>query len=61
MSQDDEADAEDEYDSGRCSPQLIPASEIEEGTLIYDPHEDMKRLELQRLSLKNTGKVQVCL
>ena len=49
----------DEYDAGRCSPILVSANDIEEGTLIYSPHEDMKRLELQRLSLKNTGKVQV--
>lgn len=53
------ADVEDEYDAGRCSPKLLPAAELEEGTLVYDPSDDMKRLELQRLSLRNTGKIQV--
>lgn len=50
---------EDEYDAARHSPKLIPQADIEEGTLIYNPSDDMKRLEMQRLSLKNTGKVQV--
>jgi len=50
---------EDEYDEGRCSPKLLTLSEVEEGLLIYNPEEDMKRLEMQRLSLRNTGKVQV--
>ncbi|KAF6041340.1 CACTIN [Bugula neritina] len=51
-------DVEDEYDEGRCSPKLLTLSEVEEGLLIYNPEEDMKRLEMQRLSLRNTGKVQ---
>jgi len=51
-------DAEDEYDSGRCSPKLLTIDELEEGTLIYQPEEDMKRLEYQRQSLKKTGQVQ---
>ena len=53
------ADLQDDYDEGRCSPKLLDASEVEEGTLIYNPEDDMKRLELQRLSLRNTGKIQV--
>ncbi|XP_067927934.1 splicing factor Cactin-like [Watersipora subatra] len=53
-----EGDEEDEYDAGRCSPRLLPATELEEGTLVYNPEDDMKRLELQRLSLRQTGKVQ---
>lgn len=55
------ADIQDEYDDGRCSPKLLNAAEVEDGTLIYNPEDDMKRLELQRLSLRNTGKIQVIL
>ena len=58
-SEDADAEMEDEYDDGRCSPRLLPSSDLEEGTLVYSPEEDMKRLELQRISLRNTGKIQV--
>lgn len=54
-----EPDAEDEYDAGRCSPELLPAVELEEGTIVYNPAEDMNRLEMQRTSLRKTGKIQV--
>ncbi len=45
----------DEYDAGGYSPRLLKASELEPDQIVYDPEDDMKRLEYARNHVMKTG------
>ena len=49
----------DEYDAGSYSPSLVQVDDLEPDTLVYDPAEDMKRLEFARLHVIRTGRAKV--
>ena len=49
----------EEYRSGRYSPVLLEADDLEPDTLVYDPSEDMQRLEFARRHVRRTGQAKV--
>ena len=49
----------EEYRSGRYSPVLLEADDLEPDTLVYDPSEDMQRLEFARRHVLRTGQAKV--
>lgn len=51
----------DEYAAGRYSPVLLEVSELEPDTIVYDPAEDMQRLEFARGNVLSTGLAKVSL
>lgn len=48
-----------DYDAGNYSPKLIHAGDLEADALVYDPTEDMKRLQYARRGVLRTGLAQV--
>ncbi len=46
----------DEYVDGGYSPRLLRPSELEPDQLVYDPEDDIKRLEYARRHVMKTGK-----
>lgn len=48
-----------EYDAGGYSPQLIRPFDLPPDTIIFDPEDDMKRLEFARHQIVVTGQLQV--
>ncbi|XP_013403092.1 cactin [Lingula anatina] len=48
----------EEYQLGQYSPRLLKHSDLEADTIVYDPEDDMKRLEHLRLQVRRTGKAQ---
>ncbi len=46
----------DEYVEGGYSPRLLRPSELEPDQLVYDPEDDIKRLEYARRHVMKTGK-----
>jgi len=48
----------DEYDKGPYSPPLIPATSLPADTIIYDPEEDVKKLEFARRQVHLTGQAE---
>ena len=44
-----------DYISGRYSPVLMKASELEADTIVYNPADDMRRLEYARSQVLKTG------
>ena len=57
--EDPEAALYDEYDAGAYSPSLMTVDDLEPDTLVYDPAEDMKRLEFARVHVIRTGQAKV--
>ena len=59
--EDSEADVEKEsqnhldYLSGRYSPKLIQGTDLEADTIIYNPADDIRRLEYARSQVLKTG------
>ena len=49
-----------DYEAGSYSPRLIALSNLEPDALVYDPADDMLRLEFARKSVLRTGQAQVC-
>ena len=49
----------DDYQSGGYSPRLLQPAELEADTLVYDPSDDMKRLEFARNQVLRTGQAKV--
>ena len=49
-----------EYEAGSYSPQLIRMFDLPPDTIIFDPEDDMKRLEFTRHQIIVTGQLQVC-
>ena len=49
-----------DYTAGQYSPKLITESDLEIDAVIYNPEDDMKKLELARTQVKSFGKVRVC-
>lgn len=58
-----EADVEepviDEYEAGGYSPRLVTSSEVDIDAIIYNPIDDLKKLELAREQVLTIGKVKV--
>ena len=46
----------DEYDAGGYSPRLLRPSDLEPDQLVYDPEDDIKRLEYARNHVMKTGR-----
>ncbi len=56
----------EEYDAGGYSPRMLKASDLEPDQIVYDPEDDMKRLEYARNHVMKTGKtvrlsLRICL
>ena len=51
---------QDEYVTGSYSPRLLRIEELEIDAIVYDPVDDMKKLELAREQVRTTGRVRVC-
>ena len=49
----------DEYMAGSYSPRLLRVTDLEPDTLVYDPAEDMQRLEFARRHVVKTGEAKV--
>ena len=49
----------EEYRSGCYSPSLLTVNDLEPDTLVYDPQEDMQRLEFARRHVLHTGQAKV--
>ena len=49
-----------EYEAGGYSPKLLQYSDLEPDTLVYDPEDDLRRLQFARLHLEQTGQAKVC-
>ena len=49
----------EEYKSGCYSPSLLTVNDLEPDTLVYDPQEDMQRLEFARRHVLHTGQAKV--
>ena len=58
-----EEDLEDQsyvdYDTGKYSPKLLRPNELDIDTVVYDPADDMRKLELARQQVRSTGRVRV--
>lgn len=58
-----EEDLEDQayidYDAGSYSPKLLRNADLEIDTVVYDPIDDMRKLELARQQVLSTGRVRV--
>lgn len=58
-----EEDLEDQayvdYDAGGYSPKLLRNADLEIDTIVYDPTDDMRKLELARQQVLSTGRVRV--
>ncbi|KAJ8304258.1 hypothetical protein KUTeg_017841 [Tegillarca granosa] len=57
-----EEDIEDQayvdYEAGGYSPKLLRTTDLDIDAVIYDPVDDMKKLELARLQVKTSGRVR---
>ena len=49
----------EEYEAGGYSPRLLKTSELEPDTIVYDPEDDIRRLEYARVRLLRMGKAKV--
>ena len=49
-----------DYSAGAYSPKLITESDLDIDAVIYNPEDDMKKLELARTQVRSFGKVRVC-
>ncbi|KAK2156039.1 hypothetical protein LSH36_223g02000 [Paralvinella palmiformis] len=47
-----------EYDTGGYSPRLLQYNDLEPDTLVYDPDDDLRRLQFARLHLEQTGQAK---
>lgn len=58
-----EEDIEDQayvdYEAGGYSPKLLRTTDLDIDAVIYDPVDDMKKLELARLQVKTSGRVRL--
>nr|XP_022328674.1 cactin-like [Crassostrea virginica] len=58
-----EEDLEDQayvdYDAGGYSPKLLRNADLEIDTIVYDPTDDMRKLELARQQVLSTGRVRL--
>ncbi|XP_048736311.1 splicing factor Cactin-like [Ostrea edulis] len=58
-----EEDLEDQayidYDAGSYSPKLLRNADLEIDTVVYDPIDDMRKLELARQQVLSTGRVRL--
>ncbi|XP_055956096.1 splicing factor Cactin isoform X2 [Patella vulgata] len=58
-----EADIEqgfiDEYEAGGYSPKLMQPSNLDIDAVVYDPVDDLKKLELARSQVQSTGRVRL--
>lgn len=58
-----EEDLEDQayvdYDAGGYSPKLLRQADLEIDSVVYDPADDMRKLELARQQVLSTGRVRV--
>lgn len=58
-----EEDLEDQayidYEAGSYSPKLLRTADLDIDAVIYDPVDDMKKLELARLQVKTSGRVRL--
>lgn len=58
-----EEDLEDQayvdYDTGGYSPKLLRQADLEIDSVVYDPTDDMRKLELARQQVLSTGRVRV--
>ena len=50
-----------DYNAGCYSPKLVSPSNLDIDAVIYDPEDDMKKLELARKQVLSFGKVRVCI
>lgn len=50
---------QDEYVTGNYSPRMLRVEELEIDAIVYDPVDDMKKLELAREQVRTTGRVRV--
>lgn len=50
---------QDEYTNGNYSPRLLRIEELEIDAIVYDPVDDMKKLELAREQVRTTGRVRL--
>jgi hypothetical protein len=48
-----------EYEAGNYSPKLIRPMDVDIDKVVYDPADDMKKLEYMRQQVLKTGKVKV--
>ena len=49
----------DDYEAGMYSPKMMRVQELEADTIVYDPEDDMKRLEYARRLVCSTGRAKV--
>lgn len=50
---------QDEYVTGNYSPRMLRVEELEIDAIVYDPVDDMKKLELAREQVRTTGRVRL--
>lgn len=48
-----------DYDAGGYSPKLLRQADLEIDSVVYDPADDMRKLELARQQVLSTGRVRV--
>lgn len=48
-----------DYDAGGYSPKLLRQADLEIDSVVYDPADDMRKLELVRQQVLSTGRVRV--
>ena len=48
-----------DYNAGSYSPKLVSPNDLDIDAVIYDPEDDMKKLELARKQVRSFGKVRV--
>ena len=49
-----------DYENGQYSPVLLQPSDLEPDAIVYDPQEDLGRLDFARTQVKRTGQAKVC-
>ena len=48
-----------DYESGQYSPVLLQPGDLEPDAIVYDPQEDLGRLDFARTQVKRTGQAKV--
>ncbi|XP_067665773.1 splicing factor Cactin-like [Haliotis asinina] len=54
-----EEEAVDDYTAGNYSPRLLRSNELDIDAVVYDPVDDLKKLDLAREQVRTTGRVRL--